>query len=500
LIEIGYAVIIFIHFYIEGIHYGGLSLHFIDSQLHLRVFTLACQAYDYETQHAINIRSFVERVLEEFGLYLTDDIFIVSDNENKMKCAFKDGVKRVGCSAHYLNKILQHAFIDKDTPCLAAQSLFKIVRGIVSKVRKCHKQSLLSTYVQMYCDTRFSGVYLMMNSFLKVFYELPTVLSDEQKKKYLKIDRDNLEILCTYLKNFCDVIEKLSCEKTPTLHLVIPYKQFLVNLSNVNKEDNPLISSLKDYIRQKLHDSWVVDDVHYIATMLHPNLKSFNHAPQNKYHAEALLRSEFEKHRLFEQQQQQQQQSLSISNKNKQIFQNKKPQLPISLDDIFDLSAPPDQFQDDTEIKSEFDKYIEDHTKIDKDANVLSYWENNKSLYPVLATIAQHVLCIPATNTSVERLFSDSGNTITNRRTRLQTTKVNQLLFIRRNLSTLRELFPPSLEHLRKRKNSSTTTTPMKKPKHSKEEEEEDNNSILLDGLDNSLVEDDDKEKFIWDY
>jgi len=39
--------------------------------------------------------------------------------------------------------------------------------------------------------------------------------------------------------------------------------------------------------------------------MLHPNLKSFNHAPPNKYHAEALLRSEFEKRRLFEQQQQQ---------------------------------------------------------------------------------------------------------------------------------------------------------------------------------------------------
>jgi len=148
-------------------------------------------------------------------------------------------------------------------------------------------------------------------------------------------------------------------------------------------------------------------------------------------------------------------------------------------------------------MKSEFDKYLEDHTKIDKDVNVLLYWDNNKPLYPVLATIAQHVLCIPATNTSVERLFSDSGNTITNRRTRLQTTKVNQLLFIRQNLFTLRELFPPSLEHLRKRKNSSTTTTtPMKKPKHSKEEEEEDNDSILLDGLDDSLAEYDDKEKF----
>ena len=70
----------------------------------------------------------------------------------------------------------------------------------------------------------------MFNSFLKVYYELPTIINDEQKKNYLKIDRDSLESLCKYLKQFCEVIEKLSCEKTPTLHLVIPYKQFLINL------------------------------------------------------------------------------------------------------------------------------------------------------------------------------------------------------------------------------------------------------------------------------
>ncbi|CAF3992439.1 unnamed protein product [Rotaria sordida] len=46
------------------------SIHYIDLQLYLHVFTLACQAYDYETQHAINIRSFVDKILEDFGLYL----------------------------------------------------------------------------------------------------------------------------------------------------------------------------------------------------------------------------------------------------------------------------------------------------------------------------------------------------------------------------------------------------------------------------------------------
>ncbi|CAF1530972.1 unnamed protein product [Adineta ricciae] len=99
--------------------------------------------------------------------------------------------------------------------------------------------------------------------------------------------------------------------------------------------------------------------------------------------------------------------------------------------------------------------------------NVLIYWNDNKLLYPTLYQIAKRVLSIPATNTSIERLFSDSGNTITNRRTRLQTSKVNQLLFIRRNVSLLRELFPPSIEQVKKRKNSSTSVTPMKRRKYS---------------------------------
>lgn len=82
---------------------------------------------------------------------------------------------------------------------------------------------------------------------------------------------------------------------------------------------------------------------------------------------------------------------------------------------------------------------------IDKDVGVLIYWRNNRSTYLVLAGIAQRVLSVPATNTSVERLFSDSGNIVTNRHTRLQTTKVNQLLFIRCEIHFQPQLNSPEI-------------------------------------------------------
>lgn len=435
------------------------------------MFILACQAYDYESQHAVNLRSFTNEVLKEFNLYLDDNIFIVTDNENKMKSAFKEDVQRVGCSAHYLNKILQHAFTLNGIQCDAAQSLFKMVRSVVTNVRKCHKQSLLSSYLQNYSDTRFNGVYLMFNSFLKVYYELPTILNDEQKRIYFQVNRDSLQSLCEYLKKFCDVIEKLSCEKTPTLHLVIPYKQFLINQSIVTDDDDSLIIPLKTYIGKELPGYWIISDVHYVATMLHPNLKSFNHTPHEKYRAESALKMEFDKHSELERDR------LPSNNNNQRKHPlPKKPSLPVSLDDVFDLPISPDKTETDISTQTELERYIADETKIDKDMNILVYWNNNQSTYPILASIARRVLSIPATNTTIERLFSISGNTVTNRRTRLQTSKVNQLLFVRRNLMALRELFPSSLDLMTKRKNSSTSTTPMKKPKYTTVEDDDDCN------------------------
>jgi hypothetical protein len=90
--------------------------------------------------------------------------------------------------------------------------------------------------------------------------------------------------------------------------------------------------------------------------------------------------------------------------------------------------------------------------------NALTCWNLNKSLYPILARIAKRILAIPTTNTSVERLFSDSGNTITNRRIGLDADKVNNLLFIKRNIRTLKEIYPPVVESCTKRKNSFIST------------------------------------------
>ena len=87
-------------FSITSLHYCDIRLHFVDDNYYLRMFVLACKLYDFPNHQAHNIRDFVNTIVGEFGLKVNEDMFIVSDNEPKMVCAFKDDTTRVGCSAH----------------------------------------------------------------------------------------------------------------------------------------------------------------------------------------------------------------------------------------------------------------------------------------------------------------------------------------------------------------------------------------------------------------
>lgn len=132
-----------------GIPYGGISLHHIDQNYQLHVFILGCYPYDESDQKAHTVRLFVEGILEEYGLKLDKDKYVMSDNESKMKRAFDNRCKRIGWSSHFLKKQLEHAFtsetIDKQSvDCYGVQSLFQHVKTLVTHIRRSHKQLKLT--------------------------------------------------------------------------------------------------------------------------------------------------------------------------------------------------------------------------------------------------------------------------------------------------------------------------------------------------------------------
>ncbi|CAF4712316.1 unnamed protein product [Rotaria sp. Silwood1] len=60
--------------------------------------------------------------------------------------------------------------------------------------------------------------------------------------------------------------------------------------------------------------------------------------------------------------------------------------------------------------------------------------------FPQLFQLAKEVLIIPASNTYVERIFSVSGATVTEKRTRLSIEKIDKIMFLKKNLAYLKSL------------------------------------------------------------
>lgn len=65
--------------------------------------------------------------------------------------------------------------------------------------------------------------------------------------------------------------------------------------------------------------------------------------------------------------------------------------------------------------------------------NPVSFWKLNVKSHPRLSNIAFWLLSAPATNNSSERSFSSAGNVITDKRNRLKSVTVNDVLLIRSN-------------------------------------------------------------------
>ena len=67
--------------------------------------------------------------------------------------------------------------------------------------------------------------------------------------------------------------------------------------------------------------------------------------------------------------------------------------------------------------------------------NVLEWWEVHESQLPMMATLVKNILCVPATSTPSERMFSKAGNLITKKRASLKPKKVDMMLFLNASIN-----------------------------------------------------------------
>lgn len=81
----------------------------------------------------------------------------------------------------------------------------------------------------------------------------------------------------------------------------------------------------------------------------------------------------------------------------------------------------------------ELDKYLNEPL-LRRDENPLLWWSERKKVYPLLYEIMKRRLCIMATSVPCERIFSKAGQVVTNRRSRLDSKKISEILFLNHNM------------------------------------------------------------------
>jgi hAT family C-terminal dimerisation region len=70
-----------------------------------------------------------------------------------------------------------------------------------------------------------------------------------------------------------------------------------------------------------------------------------------------------------------------------------------------------------------------------------NWWLNKKDKYPILAKIARIYLAIPAASTSSERLFSDAGNLLSAKRSKMNSELFQRIMFLKRNASKVKNIY-----------------------------------------------------------
>jgi len=96
--------------------------------------------------------------------------------------------------------------------------------------------------------------------------------------------------------------------------------------------------------------------------------------------------------------------------------------------------------QNQPKASNEVEEYLRED-KIPFSQCPFNWWLNKKNKYPILAKMARIHLAIPATSTPSERLFSDAGNLLSAKRSRMNSELFQRIMFLKRNAIKVRNIY-----------------------------------------------------------
>ncbi|CAF4914765.1 unnamed protein product [Rotaria sp. Silwood1] len=254
---------------------------------------------------------------------------------------------------------------------------------------------------------------------IKNAYPSLVILLNNNKQNYRiqKINMDIVEKLIEFFYPWKTVLIELQKTNAPSLFLVLPCITYLRNeLSNGDRKERSGMKFFYKRALQLLSSMFNMGEDYIIGAFLHPNYKQLRGASSTQiadcYTTCRLLIGPYQ----------------SSTETNEIIYEPQEKKAKIFMSTLMDKQKKQQSTSD------EVDRYIS--LVLDEGEqyeNPLDFWKKkeNQVTFPNLSRMARKYFSIPCSSSAVERQFSATGQIITQRRSSLDPSTVNDIIFLR---------------------------------------------------------------------
>uniref|UniRef100_T1K5U2 BED-type domain-containing protein n=1 Tax=Tetranychus urticae TaxID=32264 RepID=T1K5U2_TETUR len=401
--------------------YIGLTCHFIDnyksSSLCLGVREM-CQSHTSD-----NIVKKMKSIMTEFEIEADSLVSIATDGAANIKSAAKEIVKTpIWCIAHRLNLIVNDAI----SRCGEVEDLVGAVRSIVTLSKQSNnfadairseqlKEKDTVLKLKQDVQTRWNSTYFMVNRYLELRHHGKVALIKVGREE-LDIPYDKIDILNdinNILLPFYTVTLDISGEKYVTVSRAIP----VINMLKAHIFKIDMKTSIRVDFKTRLtnninfrFDAIEYNSIFACATILDPRFKKIDFM-----NIQACSRAVNHINEMLD--------SIPLTQSN-QI-----PTIHTGLWAFHDERCKQVARNNDEGLDPSLKHYLSLPT-INLSEDPLEYWRKNKESLHCLHNLAIKYLTPTATSVPCERLFSKSGNVITEKRNRLKPSNVEMICFL----------------------------------------------------------------------
>ncbi|XP_073719120.1 E3 SUMO-protein ligase ZBED1-like [Misgurnus anguillicaudatus] len=426
--------------------YMSLTVHFIDTDW--KLVSLCLQTVYFPEDHTGEaIAAGLADALASWGLDEDRQVCITTDSgTNVIKAAELNKWTRLQCFGHRLNSAIEK--VNKDRRVERAIGVCKKVvaafsyswkkkRDLAAAQEEYHlpKHKLISE-----TPTRWGSRQQMVKRVLEQKRAITEVLSKDKKTRALVPtwqDVDVLESIDAALSPLLEFTDALSGESYVSVSFLKPVMHLFNNsILKEAEDDTELTRTIKrtvmGYLNEK-YDDPAMDDLLDMACLVDPRFKlQYTQEEKRDYiKKRAVLEMLKGERAVVVREEESREEALASASapakKTKRslasFFSNRPTTTTNNTEGLSAQQA----------VEKELGNYLLS-PDADHDSNPLDWWKVYQNNFPRVSQLAQHYLCIQATSSPSERVFSTGGNIVTCKRASLKPDNVDQLVFLARNL------------------------------------------------------------------